>query len=216
MDTEEIQETQEIQVHEGKRPETTEIDVDNLPQVPPPKRVLTDAQKQAARERVLKAAERKAHYRKIRQELGIGARDPIPEKYKLPTKVREKVVFAEAETKEIVQGDIQELREESMATKVRQEHERALGISAKASTKSQREKALSREAKELRISQVVRQAVDEALLHRSAIKSHLKSQYIDKPQDTPRNNPRDNHRDKHAEQRGSIRMRLPDGRVLQL
>jgi len=216
MDTEETQEIQEIQVHEEKQPETTEIDVDNLPQPPPKRRALTDAQKQAARERVLKAAERKTHYRKIRQELGLGARDPIPEKYKLPTKVREKVVFEESDAKEIVkEGEVKELREESKATKVRQEHERALGISAKASSKSQREKALSREAKELRISQVVRQAVDEALLHRSAIKSHLKSQYIDKPQERPKE-ARNNPRGKPAEQRGSMRMRLPDGRVLQL
>ena len=47
---------------------------------------LTPEQIERSKLNLAKAKENKDYYKQVRQELGLGARDPIPEKYKRPTK----------------------------------------------------------------------------------------------------------------------------------
>ena len=155
--------------------------------------------------------ENKDYYKKVRQELGLGARDPIPEKYKRPTKAHKPKVYEETEKKEIVDPEeVEVLKQEVKEKAQEQEKNKALGITKKDSEKTKREKELSRELKEQKLAKIVRTEISEALFQRQALKTQLKMQ---------------NKMEKEAEQKKDeeqeeeppkkqMRMRLSDGRII--
>lgn len=139
---------------------------------------LSEEAKENARLNLQKAAANKAHYKKVRQDLGLGARDPIPEKYKLPTKTYAPLKYAENKKKEIVDANenVAELKKESAAAKVKKTQDAALGIKPSMSAKSAREKELSRQVKEANLARLVRNEINDAMFQRSALKAQMKAQ----------------------------------------
>ena len=112
-----------------------------------------------------KAKENKDYYKKVRQELGLGARDPIPEKYKRPTKTHKPKVYEEIEKKEIVDPEeVEALKAEVKEKAQEQEKNKALGITKKDSEKTKREKELSRELKEQKLAKIVRPLCEAAMI----------------------------------------------------
>ena len=79
---------------------------------------LTPEQIERSKLNLAKAKEHKDYYKQVRQELGLAARDPIPEKYKRPTKTHKPKVYEEAEKKEIV--DPEEV--ETLKAEVKRRH----------------------------------------------------------------------------------------------
>ena len=174
---------------------------------------LTPEQIERSKLNLAKAKENKDYYKKVRQELGLGARDPIPEKYKRPTKAHKPKVYEETEKKEIVDPEeVEVLKQEVKEKAQEQEKNKALGITKKDSEKTKREKELSRELKEQKLAKIVRTEISEALFQRQALKTQLKMQ---------------NKMEKEAEQKKDeeqeveppkrqMRMRLSDGRIITL
>jgi hypothetical protein len=184
---------------------------------------LSEEAKENARLNLKKAAENKAYYRRIRMDLGLGARDPIPAKYKLPTKTYAPLKYPENKTKEVIDANenVSELKKESARAKKKQEEESALGITKKDSDKSKREKQLSRELKNAQIANLVRDTINDAMHQRAAIKAQLKEQQAAADREVAEKERRDaeqTNREKLAasNKRKPTRMRLSDGRIIEI
>ena len=171
---------------------------------------LTPEQIERSKLNLAKAKENKDYYKKVRQELGLGARDPIPEKYKRPTKTHKPKVYEEAEKKEIVDPEeVETLKAEVKEKAQEQEKNKALGITKKDSEKTKREKELSRELKEQKLAKIVRTEISEALFQRQALKTQLKmEQKMEKEAEKKQD---EVHEDQPKKQ---MRMRLSDGRII--
>lgn len=178
-----------------------------------PKRVISEAQREKARESMKLAQERKKYYKQVRQELGIGARDPIPEKYMKETSHYKPKVYEEKKEKEIVKPDedMKEIKREVGLKKVKQQQEKSL---------LSRDKAQKQETKELRMAKVIRDEVTSILTHRSAMKAHLKMEMQaekEEKQEKKHKPDQDEHSDtnqKAKPKREPKRFRLPDGRYI--
>ena len=171
---------------------------------------LTPEQIERSKLNLAKDKENKDYYKKVRQELGLGARDPIPEKYKRPTKTHKPKVYEEAEKKEIVDPEeVETLKAEVKEKAQEQEKNKALGITKKDSEKTKREKELSRELKEQKLAKIVRTEISEALFQRQALKTQLKmEQKMEKEAEKKQD---EVHEDQPKKQ---MRMRLSDGRII--
>jgi hypothetical protein len=182
-----------------------------------PKRVISEAQREKARASMKLAHERKQYYKQVRQELGLGARDPIPQKYLKETSHYKPKVYEEKTDKEIVQPDedLKAIKKEVGIKRVKQQQEKSL---------LSRDKALKQEAKEARIAKVVRDEVNDILTHRSAMKAHLKmemkaEQAQAQQAEKAKKPDQDDHSDtnkKAKPAREPKRFRLADGRVLEV
>ena len=180
-----------------------------------PKRVISETQREKARESMKLAQERKKYYKQVRQELGIGARDPIPEKYMKQTSHYKPKVYEEKKEKEIVKPDedMKEIKREVGLKKVKQQQEKSL---------LSRDKAQKQETKELRMAKVIRDEVTSILTHRSAMKAHLKMEMkAEKEQAQQAEKKAKPDQDDHSDtnkrakpKREPKRFRLPDGRYI--
>jgi hypothetical protein len=172
---------------------------------------LTPEQIERSKLNLAKAKENKDYYKKVRQELGLGARDPIPEKYKRPTKTHKPKVYEEIEKKEIVDPEeVETLKAEVKEKAQEQEKNKALGITKKDSEKTKREKELSRELKEQKLAKIVRTEISEALFQRQALKTQLKmEQKMEKEAEKKQDEVREEEQPKKQ-----MRMRLADGRII--
>ena len=180
-----------------------------------PKRVISEAQREKARASMKLAQERKLYYKQVRQELGLGARDPIPEKYLKETSHYKPKVYEEKAEKQIVKPDedIKEIKREVGLKKIKQQQEKSL---------LSRDKALKREAKESRMAKVIRDEVNDILTHRSAMKAHLKMEMQaekaekEEKENKPNQDDHSNTNQKAKPKRELKRFRLADGRVLEV
>ena len=175
---------------------------------------LTPEQIERSKLNLAKAKENKEYYKKVRQELGLGARDPIPEKYKRTTKTHKPLVYEESEKKEIVDPEeVEALKAEVKEKAQEQEKEKALGITKKDSQKTKREKELSRALKEQKLAKIVRTEISEALFQRQAMKTQLKMQQQMEREEEKK---RGEQKVEEAEEppKKQMRMRLSDGRII--
>lgn len=174
-----------------------------------PKRVISEAQREKARASMKLAQERKQYYRQVRQELGLGARDPIPQKYVKETYHYKPKVYEEKMEKEIVKPDedLKEIKKEVGIKRVKQQQEKSL---------LSRDKALKQEAKEARIAKVVRDEVNDILTHRSAMKAHLKMEMQAEKAKKPDQDDHSDTNKKAKPAREPKRFRLSDGRYIDL
>ena len=177
-----------------------------------PKRVISEAQREKARESMKLAQERKQYYKQVRQELGLGARDPIPEKYLKQTAHYKPKVYEEKKEKEIVNPDedIKEIKKEVTLKKVKQQQQKNI---------LSRDKALKQEAKEARLAKVIRDEVNDILTHRSAMKAHLKmemqAEKAEKAEKEKLNQEEHSNTNQKAKPKRELkRFRLSDGRYI--
>ena len=174
-----------------------------------PKRNISEAQREKAREAMKLANERRMYYRQVRQELGLGARDPIPEKYKKETAAYKPLVYEEKKDKQIVKSDeVKELKQESKAKKDQAMKRKAQGITTK-------QDEIKREAKEARIAKVVRDEMNSILTHRSAMKAHLKME-MDAEKKKPNQDQHADTTEKAKPKRETKKFRLSDGRYIEI
>ena len=172
---------------------------------------LTPEQIERSKLNLAKAKENKDYYKKVRQELGLGARDPIPEKYKRPTKTHQPKVYKETETKEIVDPEeVETLKAEVKEKAQEQEKNKALGITKKDTEKTKREKELSRELKEQKLAKIVRTEISEALFQRQALKTQLKMQQKMEKEEKKKEEVQEDEQPPKKQ----MRMRLADGRII--
>jgi hypothetical protein len=163
------------------------------------------------------ARESKQYYREIRKELGLGARDPVPEKF-IRRKTYKPVVFEEKEKDILANEDIPLLKKEVRDKK------RAM-IDSKYKT----------ELKQERMAAMIKQAVDDAFmrktLYKNANRRDRRTSEDESPRrgrggdtkaiegggpsgDTPSGDPFGNPSGQHTPKR--TRMRLPDGSIVEL
>ena len=172
-----------------------------------PKRNISEAQREKARAAMKMANERRMYYRQVRQELGLAARDPIPEKYKKETAAYKPIVYEEKKEKQIVKPEeVTELKKESKAKKAEAVKRRVQGLTSK-------DAELKREAKDARIAKVVRDEMNDILTQRSQMKAHLKMQMKAEKPDQGKHS---DTTEKAKPKREPKKFRLSDGRVIEI
>jgi hypothetical protein len=156
------------------------------------------------------ARESKQYYREIRKELGLGARDPVPEKF-IRRKTYKPVVFEEKEKDILANEDIPLLKKEVRDKK-----------------KAMVDSKYKTELKQERMAAMIKQAVDDAFMRKTLYKnanrrdrrtreSEDESPRRGREGDTkaiegggPSGDPDRQHTPKRT------RMRLPDGSIVEL
>ena len=172
-----------------------------------PKRNISEAQREKARAAMKMANERRMYYRQVRQELGLAARDPIPEKYKKETAAYKPIVYEEKKDKQIVKPDeVKDLQKESKAKKAEQVKRKVQGLTSK-------DAELKREAKDARIAKVVRDEMNDILTQRSQMKAHLK---MEMQAEKPDQGKHSDTTQKAKPKREPKKFRLSDGRYIEI
>lgn len=158
------------------------------------------------------ARESKQYYREIRKELGLGARDPVPEKF-IRRKTYKPVVFEEKEKEILANEDIALLKKEVREKK-----------------KAMVDSKYKRELKQERMAAMIKQAVDDAFMRKTLYKNANRSgrhgregrgREDHERDESPRGDPGDTKAPfggepdrQHTPKR--TRMRLPDGSIVEL
>ena len=153
------------------------------------KREIPPERLEKLRENAKKALQTKAKYKKIREELGLGARDPIPTRY-LDRKEYKPVVYSKAEPKITAGEDHESLRREvhEIKLKKKQQYE-------------DEPKRVKRELKENRMREIVRNEMESVITQKEQRKIAFRESEVRKKT--------------RAEESQKLRFRSRDGRVLE-
>jgi hypothetical protein len=169
------------------------------------KKKLSEEEIQRRKDALAKGRETRAKYLKIRKELGLKAKDPIPDKYLEPKNegYKEKEYEPEpAESREVTK----DIPDEERAELVKEsKSKRAPKVVPE--TMSTREKELKKQLKMEEVSRVVRQEIEDALFRRSEYKRMMK------PKDPPKDEPPKEEQKIEREPPKRLRVRGSDGRV---
>jgi len=156
------------------------------------------------------ARESKQYYREIRKELGLGARDPVPEKF-IRRKTYKPVVFEEKEKEILANEDIPLLKKEVRDKK-----------------KAMVDSKYKTELKQQRMAAMIKQAVDDAFMRKTLYKNaNRRDRRTSEGDESPRRGreagdskategggPSGDPDRQHTPKR--TRMRLPDGSIVEL
>lgn len=172
------------------------------------KKKLSEEEIQRRKDALAKGRETRAKYLKIRKELGLKAKDPIPEKYLEPKSEGYKEREYEPEpaesrevTKDVPDEERAELVKESKA-------KRAPKVVPEKQAMSAREKELKKQLKMEEVSRVVRQEIEDALFRRSEYKRMMK------PKEAPKDDPHQEQKiEREPEPPKRLRVRGSDGRI---
>lgn len=169
------------------------------------KKKLSEEEIQRRKDALAKGRETRAKYLKIRKELGLAAKDPIPDRYLEPKSegYKEKQYEPEpAESREVTK-DIPDEEREALVKESKAK--RAPRVVPEKQTT--REKELKRQLKMEEVSRVVRQEIEDALFRRSEYKRMMK------PKEAPKEEPEPKEHKIEREPPRRLRVRGADGRI---
>jgi hypothetical protein len=173
------------------------------------KKKLSADEIQRRKDALAKGRETRAKYLKIRKELGLKAKDPIPDKYLDPKSegYKEKEYDPEpAESREVTK----DIPDEERAELVKESKaKRAPKVIPEKQAMSAREMELKKQLKMEEVSRVVRQEIEDALFRRSEYKRMMKPPKDD-PKDEP---PKEQKIEREPEPPKRLRVRGADGRI---